>query len=412
MNNKPTEQDKLRKAAEAKLARAYTSKRTPPSAEKLLHELQVLQIELEMQNEELRQSQIALEESRDHYLGFYDFAPDGYITLTREGIIAEINLTGAALLGLERNKLLRQRLERFISPEDRDRYNRHFLDVFKKDDKLTFEVAFNRHDGSSFHAQLDCRRLVKKDMAPTVHMVLTDITERKQAERMLLQNKTAIDRAFDGYLIVDDQGILQEANQAYARMIGYSTDELSGMHLSQLEGKESQDEVKARVAKIISQGKDVFETRHRRKDGSEIEFEVSVSYFPDSKQFVAFYRNITERKQAEDNLRTLSVVFESNDPILITDAHANILRANQKFLKITGYSLEEIIGKNPRILQAERYSKEYYKKMWDQLLRKGSWEGEIRIKDKQGYEIPIEMLITAVKNDHQETTHYVAIYNF
>ena len=50
--------------------------------------------------------------------------------------------------------------------------------------------------------------------------------------------------------------------------------------------------------------------------------------------------------------------------------------------------------------------------MWDQLLRKGSWEGEIRIKDKQGYEIPIEMLITAVKNDHQETTHYVAIYNF
>jgi len=294
MSDKPTEQDKLRKAAEAKLARAYNPKRTPPSAEKLLHELQVHQIELEMQNEELQRSQRALEESRDHYLDFYDFAPVGYLTLTREGMIAEINLTCAAMLGLERNKLLQQRLERFISLEDRDRFNQHFLEAFKHDDRKTFEVTFKRHDGSSFYAQLNCRSTIKNSTGPIVRIVLTDITELKEAE---------------------------------------------------------------------------------------------------------------------DNLRTLSVVFESKDPILITDAHANILRANQKFLKITGYNLEEIIGKNPRILQSERFSKKYYKKMWDQLLRNGSWEGEVRIKDKQGHEIPIGMIITAVKNEHQETTHYVAIYN-
>jgi len=121
---------------------------------------------------------------------------------------------------------------------------------------------------------------------------------------------------------------------------------------------------------------------------------------------------MSELRQAEENLRTVSVAFESKEPILITDAQANILRANKMFVKISGYSSEELIGKNPRILKTERYSDDYYKKMWDQLLRQGSWIGETRIKDKLGNDFAIGMVITAVKNDQQETTHYVATYSF
>ena len=127
--------------------------------------------------------------------------------------------------------------------------------------------------------------------------------------------------------------------------------------------------------------------------------------------FRPLVQNITELRQVEDELRTISVVFESKDPILITDARANILRANKMFLHITGYSSEEIIGKNPRILQAGRYSKDFYKSLWKQLLRNGFWAGETRIKDKQGHDLPIGIVITAVKNEQQETTHYVAIYS-
>ena len=122
-------------------------------------------------------------------------------------------------------------------------------------------------------------------------------------------------------------------------------------------------------------------------------------------------QNITALRQTEENLRTVSVAFESRDPILITDAQANILRANKAFLKISGYGPEELIGKNPRILMTDRYGKDYYKRMWDQLLRKGFWAGEMRIRDKHGNELALGMAITAVKNDRQETTHYVAIYN-
>jgi len=126
--------------------------------------------------------------------------------------------------------------------------------------------------------------------------------------------------------------------------------------------------------------------------------------------FRPLVRNITELQQAKDDLRTVSVAFESKDPILITDADANILRANKMFLKMTGYSSEEIIGKNPRIFKAGRFSEDYYKKMWGQLLRNGHWTGDTRVRDKRGHDFPIGMVITAVKNEQQETTHYVAIY--
>ena len=128
--------------------------------------------------------------------------------------------------------------------------------------------------------------------------------------------------------------------------------------------------------------------------------------------FRPLLKSITEHRQAEENLRTVSVAFESKDPILITDAQANILRANRMFLKISGYSQDELIGKNTRILKSDRYGEAYYKGMWDQLLRKGSWAGETRIKDKQGFDFAIGMAITAVKNERQKTTHYVAIYSF
>lgn len=121
---------------------------------------------------------------------------------------------------------------------------------------------------------------------------------------------------------------------------------------------------------------------------------------------------MAELRQAEEKLHTVSVAFETRDPILITDAEANILRANKMFLNISGYSPEELIGKNPRILKTERYSDDYYKEMWDHLLRHGSWIGETRIRDKLGNDFAIGMVITAVKDDQNVTTHYVATYNF
>jgi diguanylate cyclase (GGDEF)-like protein/PAS domain S-box-containing protein len=172
----------LRIEAETQLARVPPVIASVPPSEELLHELQVHEIELQMQNEELRRTQLALEESRDRYLDLYEFAPIGYLTLSREGLILEINLTGALLLGQDRKKILQRPLSRFISPEDSDRYHRLLGQIVKHDDRQSFAVKLNRSDGSIFHAQMDCVRAVNGDIPLVVRAALTDINERRRAE--------------------------------------------------------------------------------------------------------------------------------------------------------------------------------------------------------------------------------------
>ena len=98
----------------------------------MLHELRVHQIELEMQNEELRRTQAELEASRARYFDLYDLAPVGYFTLSEKGLILEANLTAATLLGVARGDLVKQPLPRFILPEDQDIYYLHRKQLLKR----------------------------------------------------------------------------------------------------------------------------------------------------------------------------------------------------------------------------------------------------------------------------------------
>ena len=176
MSKKPNEQDQLRKAAEAKLAHASDTKQESRSAEELLHELRVNQIELEMQNEQLRQSQIALEESRDRYVAYYDFATVSYFTLTESGMIADVNFTGAKLLGVERKKLQHYRFDHFVATEYRDLWHRMFISVMHGTN-ASFPLMLQREDGSIFKAHMDCRRDENGQAKPMLCITITDLTE-------------------------------------------------------------------------------------------------------------------------------------------------------------------------------------------------------------------------------------------
>jgi len=178
-----SEMHALRQFAETKLAqRVHANKLEGISTNDLLHELEVHQIELEMQNEALRQSQFDLEKSRDRYMDFYDFSPIGYITLNENGLISELNLTGAAMLGSERNKLWRQRFASFVLPEFQDHWHRHFQQALVSDTSGTCELSLQRKDGTYFFARIDCLRLNKPGEALLIRLVLTDITERIKGE--------------------------------------------------------------------------------------------------------------------------------------------------------------------------------------------------------------------------------------
>jgi len=180
----------LRDKAEKKLAQSSksTARISENTPEKLLHELQIHQIELEMQNEELRNARLASDESRDKYADLYDFAPIGYFTFTRDAMIKEVNLTGASLLGIERKKLVNMRFTRFIAPEFLNKWDRYLTNMFTTGEKQICELQLKRENDSTFKAQLESICMVI-DGTLMVRTMVSDITERKKLEAELLESK-------------------------------------------------------------------------------------------------------------------------------------------------------------------------------------------------------------------------------
>ncbi len=173
--------ESLRAEAEAMVESFSVGADTLSTTEVLLHELLVHKIELETQNEELRRAHAAMEEARDHYVDFYEFAPISYITINRTGMISAINLTGAALLGAERAKLINHRFSTFVASSDRDHWHRQFMNMMEHDkgEPHKFRLEMVRTDGSQFFGHLDCLRKVTLDEPPMLRVALTDITQQK-----------------------------------------------------------------------------------------------------------------------------------------------------------------------------------------------------------------------------------------
>ena len=175
----------LRDDAEVALSHGPPATVPSLSSDQLRHELQVHQIELEMQNEALRQAQTALEESRDQYVELYEFAPVGYLTLSRAGLITKINLTGVVMLGENRAKILQRRLDWYVVPEDRDRWRRLFIRTVNVGARQTGEFMFQNTDGTAVDAVTDCLPVVKDGTACEIRVTMTNVTGRKKAEEEL-----------------------------------------------------------------------------------------------------------------------------------------------------------------------------------------------------------------------------------
>jgi len=183
MSKKQNELIKMRKAAENQLADA--PKPDYRSVEELLHELQVHQIELEMQNDELKRAQVTIEQMRDRYIDLYELAPVGYLTLTPKCRISEVNLTCAKMLGLERSKIINRSFSGFVSPEDSDKWHLYFKNVLLHNSQQNCELKLRHSDVSFSYARLDCLR-VGTEGAHSVRVALTDITERKNLEQAIV----------------------------------------------------------------------------------------------------------------------------------------------------------------------------------------------------------------------------------
>lgn len=175
----------LRDSAEEKLKKR--KKEESPAAEKdlrlMYHELTVHQVELEMQNNELRRAQQGLEASRSKYLDLYDFAPVGYFTLDPKGTIMAVNLTGASMLGIERSRLIDKAFSDYIAGSSQGKYYLYLKGVSNEKKRERCEVQLLKKDGTECYAQLETMTTI--DTVITSHrfqMIVIDITERILAE--------------------------------------------------------------------------------------------------------------------------------------------------------------------------------------------------------------------------------------
>jgi two-component system, chemotaxis family, sensor kinase Cph1 len=188
----------LRKQAEERLQKQSTDQSdiSPEQARLLLHELQVHQIELEMQNEELHRAQAELEASHTKYFDLYDFAPVGYLTIDKKGLIKEANLTATQLLGVGRSSVVKHQITSFIYRDDQDIHYLHLKELFDTGLTQECELRFVKKDGSQFWAFLKANAVQEDESGSIVYQIaLIDITERKKAEEERIKLLAELERS-------------------------------------------------------------------------------------------------------------------------------------------------------------------------------------------------------------------------
>jgi PAS domain S-box-containing protein len=160
----------------------------------LVHDLRVHQIELEMQNEELRLAQVELGEMVDKYSDLYDFAPVGYVTYGKDGLILEANLTAAGQLESDRSTLIKSPFWLYVAREDRDRFHAHLRQALASVDLQTCELLLACKSGRESVVQLDSIKIVKSDGTEVCRTSITDISKRKSVERELIKAHDEMER--------------------------------------------------------------------------------------------------------------------------------------------------------------------------------------------------------------------------
>ncbi len=395
-----------------------------PSVDELLHELRTLQAELELKCEELRCAYAALEESRKRYSQFFDLAPVGYLTLTEGGLITDVNTAFAKIMGVEREKLINRRFADYVKSKDDDLWHRHCLLAKQHSGKQNCELALRRDDGTSFHARLDCLCIDEDEATEVMQIILTDITgDQTSAEEALqeteLRQAQALAFADLATWHWDIQAGRFDFSKRWAGIRGYRLEEIepdiklwkNGIHPEDL------PVMRAKLAEHLAGLTPFFQAEYRvpTKSGSwawilDRGTVINRDIEGNPQRMAGVEMDITDRKQAEQSLRIAAAAFEAQEGIIVTDTHKAILRANQAFSSITGYSPAELIGRNPSFLSSGLHGEDFYQAMWSTVHCNGYWHGEIWDKRKNGELFPLWLTVTAVTGDDERITHYVGTF--
>jgi len=249
---------------------------------------------------------------------------------------------------------------------------------------------------------------------------IQDITERKLAEQTIRQNEERYAKIFEGslteiYIFDAETYRFIKVNHGARENIGYTDEEIKNLTPLDFKPGLSPEQFINLFEPLRTGEKEIiqFETVHQRKNGTiyNVEVHLQLTSFLDKQAFVAIILDITERKKAEEKHKLSSRVFsDTHEGIIITDTKQNIVDVNPAFCNITGYSRDEVIGLNPRLLSSGKQSSGFYIEMWEQLNKEGYWQGEIWNRTKSG-ELFAELLtISILKDDEDNIVNYIGVF--
>lgn len=256
------------------------------------------------------------------------------------------------------------------------------------------------------NAQREADRLALEMVNHELQDTLASLAQSETRYRQFFQNSSSV------MLIIDPaDGRIVDANHAAVRFYGWSDDVLRAMRIDQINTLPA-EAVRAEMHKASTQQQDHFLFRHRRADGSirDVETFSGPIVFGEQQYLYSIVHDITERRQAEAQLRILSMAIEqSPESILITDPQAHIEYVNAAFLRTSGYSREEVMGRNPRLLNSGHNPPGLFEGFWQALCAGQSWRGEIRNRRKDGSEYIEFSVVSPVFDADGQLSHYVAV---
>ncbi len=419
--------DDLRKRAETLLADSSQSV-TPTDLNdinRLAQELAIHQAELELQNEELRATQLALQNAKDRFSGLYENAPVGYVVLDASGIIRQTNGTWRAMLNRANDDFMGMPFTDAIVSEDAPIFLSRFRTFFRNPVEKQIVVRMKRKGAAPFFARIEAgpRTLqaaaVDAAEAPRRELlvIISDISdlqsaqqqiedqnrELTQAQKILRESekylRSVIGTSADGFWAIDGHGRIVDVNDAYCAMSGYTREEILGMRIGDLDADEMSSETAARIQCIVENGSELFETQHRHRDGSIRPVEISASWMDEyGGRFVCFCRDLTQRKYREERIALLGrMLDEAPASITIHNTQGRFLFANRVTLALHGYdkqedflkiNLHELDVPESEALLAERFRL---------IAETGEARFEVAHHRKDGSTFPLEVLAKAIE---------------
>jgi diguanylate cyclase (GGDEF)-like protein/PAS domain S-box-containing protein len=368
---------------------------------------------------ERHEALIALQASEARFRSIFESTNTGVASTDSSGRVTSFNESFRAMLGYDAALLRNMNFAELTYPDDLPQETEFFNQILVgQREHYHIEKRYITSGGGILWVDISVAVIRSAEgRAESFVAVVVDITDRKQAETALRAShetlRGILDTTLDGYWCTDGQGRLLDVNPAYCRQSGYSREELLRMRIPDLEAAENPAETAAHLRHLMQHGCDLFESKHRRKDGSVWDVEISATYRSGlaGGQLFVFVRDITERKRADAEVRIAAATFESQDGIIVTDADSVILRVNRAFCQITGYTAEEVVGQKPHLFKSDRHDAEFFRAMWDTIYRTGGWQGEIWDRRKNGEIYPKWLTITAVRDSKGIVTHYVGTHS-